>query len=149
MGKRKEIEIFCDGACYTPNKNELNHQGIGVVTYVNGMEVNAKSEYKGKGTNNTAEYLALICGLKNAIKYIRKYAGYKVKIHTDSKIIVEQFNNRWQCKQEELKPLLNYAQKLGDKLQKKADYKVVWIPREENSRADELSKKILIEMKLR
>lgn len=143
------LKVYCDGACHNKQKDTDTHNqmGIGVSVQYDGEEVATLSKYIGDGTNNIAEYNALIEGLKlsREIRFLlmeEQFEVDEVVIHSDSQIIVNQYNGDWECREEVLKKLLNIA------LLIKLDFpiKVIWIPRKENSRADELSKKRLIDL---
>lgn len=144
--KKEKLRIFFDGACYNPIKGELNHQGIGVVAYYGSEEVKSKTKYYGKGTNNTAEFLALRDALKMAIKILKKkeYNIGEIEIFGDSQIIINQFNLVWSCKDETLQEHLDLCFEQADILRKMTEYNVMWIRREDNKRADVLSKETLI-----
>ncbi len=119
----KRLTVHIDGACQ-PNPGEM---GIGVWSKVFRI-----SERQGYGTNNRAEYLALIAALRELRK--RKTAG---RVLSDSKLLVEQVNRRWRVYDPKIQKLLNKVAKLlspRDSLS--------WIPREKNL-ADEFAKKAL------
>jgi ribonuclease HI len=56
----------------------------------------------GRGTNNVAEWLALIYAMRIAISL----GQTDVEIVGDSMLVVNQANGTWQCKKEELKGFL-------------------------------------------
>lgn len=62
---------------------------------------------KGKPTNNEAEYVALITGLRMVKANFPTVK--KVICRTDSKLIAKQMNNEWKIKSESLKRLKNLA----------------------------------------
>ena len=97
-----------------------------------GVRLRGLCRYIGKATNNVAEYLALIEGL-NAVS---EWKPDRVEVYLDSKLVVEQVNNRWKVKEPELKDLHRQATELlkrfGDKVT------VQHVAREENRRADML-----------
>lgn len=68
-------------------------------------------------TNNELEYLALL-------KFLNDYDYEECLIHCDSKLVVEQVNGNWQCKEPRLRELLDKV-KLGN-------HKLIWIPRGNN-----------------
>ncbi|MBM4402614.1 MAG: ribonuclease HI family protein, partial [Candidatus Cloacimonetes bacterium] len=87
-------------------------------------------------TNNQAEYLAVIEGLKAA----KKYQPDKVTVFMDSELAVEQLNLRYKLKNKGLKEPFDEVMTL------KLSFPVVefkYIPREENKEADRLVNKIL------
>jgi ribonuclease HI len=126
-------EIFTgyfDGAC-EPNPGMM---AIGTVLFNSDRHlIDSMSEFKGKGTNNIAEWMGLIILLERAIECnIRK-----LKVMGDSMLVINQINDKWRVKQDHLKPY----KKLGDEL--KAKFEIItfsWIQRELNTEADALSK---------
>jgi ribonuclease HI len=83
----------------------------------------------GIGTNNEAEYSALIEGLKQALAL----GWTEILVQGDSKLVVNQVAGSWKVNKDNLKPLNEEAKKLLSKFQ---SVKVEWIPREKNARAD-------------
>ena len=83
----------------------------------------------GMVTNNEAEYMGLIAGLK----YLQSLKIEEVQVEGDSKLVIEQLFGSWQCKHPRLKP---YYQTVKELLK---GFKFVngrWIPREKNDIAD-------------
>jgi probable phosphoglycerate mutase len=87
----------------------------------------------GQGTHNTAEWHALILGLRLA----RKHGARKVVVKGDSTLVVKQVNGEWKTKHPTLQPLLAKAKELLTEFE---SWSVEWIPRKENRRADELGR---------
>lgn len=119
------IRIFTDGACQ-PNPG---HKGLGVVVEWQGKKPLVLSKYAGEGTNNEAEYEALI----ESLQIIRDEQIKEAVIHSDSNLMVNQVNGSWACRDYKLKPLLFKAQKRIEWL-KGNGFKVelIYIPRELN-----------------
>ena len=90
------------------------------------------SKKVGFGTNNMAEYIALI----EALKVARKMGAEGVEVYGDSTIVVEQINGRWKVKDEKLKELRKEAYELLCLFKR---WKVEWIPESENERAHRLA----------
>ena len=89
----------------------------------------------GVKTNNEAEYAALIFLLTEA-----KNRGVKeLHICGDSKLVVSQVSKKWKINLPHLRELAKQAWALMDGM----DVSLTWIPREKNSRADELSNEAL------
>lgn len=84
---------------------------------------------RGIGTNNEAEYSALIEGLKQALTL----GWTEILVQGDSRLVVNQVTGSWKVKKDNLKPLNAKSKALLSKFQ---SAKVDWIPREKNSRAD-------------
>ncbi len=124
------MKIYIDGIC-KPNPGEM---GIGIY-FEDGTEI---SEAVGKGTNNEAEYIALLKALQEA-----KARGLRdVTICTDSRLLANQMGGDWQIKSETSR---KYVPKIYS-IMKDIKVKFEWIPREQNKKADQLSKRALIMM---
>lgn len=120
---------YFDGAT-KPNPGEL---GLGAhINDVDGVEIDAAIHYKSFGTNNEAEYYALILLLKRA-------AALKIKnlcCYGDSKLIINQCNGEFNVS-EKFKPYLNRVKELIANFD---SVTIKWVRRNKNSRADQLSK---------
>jgi len=123
------LVIHTDGACF----GNPGPMGIGVAAYKSGKPVKEMSEYLGKGTNNIAEYTAVI----RALEFAKSERETEVEIRSDSQLIVRQLSGHYKVKSPHLKELKRKIDSLSQGM--KIKYK--WIPREENSVADGLSKK--------
>ena len=93
----------------------------------------------GIATNNVAEYRGLIAGLK-AVSELDLSA--EIEVRMDSKLVVEQMSGNWKVKHQNIKPLVLEAKAAFPPEQ----VKYVWVPREENFRADALLNKALDEL---
>lgn len=108
--------------------------GIGGVIYSpDGRVLFELSDSKGPGTNNQAEYLALIAVLEAA----RRHGVSAIEIRSDSELLVRQVNGIYKVKHEGIRPLYEQATRLLGLFD---DYRVVHIRREQNKEADRLSK---------
>ena len=83
-------------------------------------------------TNNVAEYTALF----KALTYCYTNQLYGMQIKGDSLLVVNQVNKKWKIKSESLRFLHSQCHKLLVD----CNATLVWVPRENNKRADELSK---------
>ena len=86
-----------------------------------------------QGTHNTAEWHALILGLRLALNHGERH----VVVKGDSTLVVKQVNGEWKTKNPALRPLRTKAEEL---LAQFESWRVEWIPRKENRRADELGR---------
>jgi ribonuclease HI len=86
-----------------------------------------------QGTHNTAEWNALILGLRLALKHGERH----VLARGDSMLVVRQINREWQTRNAALQALRAQAEEL---LAFFESWSVEWIPRRENRRADELGR---------
>lgn len=85
----------------------------------------------GLGTSNTAEYQALIDGLRACLEHDVKI----VHIVGDSQLIIKQITGVFKTQ----KPTLIKHKSIVSKLLKKFDeYTIKWVPREQNHEADRL-----------
>ena len=87
----------------------------------------------GQGTHNTAEWHALILGLRLALKHGERH----VVVKGDSMLVVKQVNREWKTKNPALRSRRTEAEEL---LALFESWRVEWIPRKENWRADELGR---------
>jgi len=127
-------KIQFDGAAI-PNPGKM---GIGVVLIEDKSEI-AKISQKlpDNGTNNIAEYTALLTGLTKALEL-----GWKhVLIEGDSKLVINQVKGAWEINKAHLKRL--HARVIKE-LSNFDSYALNWIPRNNNSVADELASKALM-----
>jgi ribonuclease HI len=122
------LVIFTDGACL----GNPGPMGIGVVVYRDNVRIEELSEYIGNGTNNIAEYTAVI----RALETVHQLGETEVHIKSDSELIVKQLNNEYKVRD----PGLRTLRKRVDELCKGLKVRFEHIPREKNSEADELSK---------
>jgi len=122
-------KLYSDGA----SRGNPGHSGIGVVIKDENSKIIKKiSQYIGRGTNNVAEYIALIVGLEEAAKL-----GVKaLEIFLDSELLVKQLKGVYKVKSEHLKPLVFLVKYLSNSFPE-ITYK--YIPREKNKEADKLA----------
>tara|TARA_B100000029_G_scaffold278107_1_gene272477 strand:+ start:89 stop:619 length:531 start_codon:yes stop_codon:yes gene_type:complete len=125
----KEVELYVDGAADLHSKTA----GIGGVIYLEGVEISSFSEPLIEKTNNEAEYLALIKG----IKVLHEIKILKAIIYSDSELIVKQVLGEYQIKNLRMKKL--HARVLSQ-LDNLDNWSINHVKREKNVRADELSK---------
>ena len=118
--------------------------GSGAVLYKNTTssqlkEVWAGFWYLGSGvTNNEAEYSALINGLQE-VRKMNLTTHHRLRIQGDSMLVVMQLLGDWRTRKESLKPFHDAARTLLESLPKNIVPTIEHIPRDQNSRADELS----------
>ena len=90
-----------------------------------------RSELIGEATSNVAEYRALMLGAELA----KELGATDVEFIGDSALIAHQVRGEWKIKQEHLRPLREQAVQALEELGK---WSIRNVPREENTRADEL-----------
>jgi ribonuclease HI len=126
-------KLYTDGGA----RNNPGPAGIGGVLFDDDNKLIAElSEYIGEGTNNQAEYEAIIAGLKLAIEHKIK----KLDCYLDSKLVVEQVNKNWKIKEPHLQKLFVQVWNLTHKFDKVS---FNHIRREKNTQADTLVNKAL------
>ncbi|MGB9811367.1 MAG: ribonuclease HI [Dictyoglomus turgidum] len=130
------IEVFFDGACEPFNPGGVATWGYVVVADGKVMKQDyglACEPYSKQATNNFAEYTALIKAMQFCIEN-----GYKdITVKGDSQLVIRQMTGEYSVRSQNILPLYQQAQELAQKLGK---INFVWIRREENSKADALSK---------
>ena len=123
-----KMSIFIDGA-----SDSRDNGGIGVVFRPNNGEEFLISRSIGKATNNEAEYRSLIMAVEESLKNNFK----NIEIYSDSELLVKHINGQYKVKAANLKPLYDLVNKSIRELE---TFSISWVPREENSLADELAK---------
>ena len=134
-----DILMRVDGSCY-PNPGSM---GIGVVIYKDNVLIKKISKFVGQGTNNIAEYEALICGLGEIISI----KAERVAVYCDSQLVVKQLNGQFKVKDKKILPLFSKVKKLCHKIEGKIFF--FWNGRENNSLADGLAKKAVLNEEIR
>jgi deoxyadenosine/deoxycytidine kinase/ribonuclease HI len=132
----RSCKLYFDGAC---RGNPSNKLGLGFVIFQKNLKV--LHEFKKpveieSGTNNIAEYMALIEGLKYVVDEKIDY----VDVYGDSDLIIKQVLGIYKVKALHLKPYHDMVKSYIDQIPK-----VVFqhIPRNENSHADKLANEAL------
>lgn len=115
--------------------------GAGAVLFKDGVEIASVSvEVGNNNTNNQAEYMGMIEGLKLASE-----CGYRnISVQGDSKLVLSQVEGTWKCKSALLKPLLKEAKDIVDTNFDNIVFSHIY--RNENKRADELANEAMDEI---
>ena len=92
----------------------------------------------GTATNNRAEYLALIEGLRAA----QEWKPDRLEVFMDSKLVVEQLAGRYRIKNKDLQPLVRNAQEL---LASFPEVVIAHVERARNKGADALANRAIDE----
>jgi len=128
----KEIIAYIDGAA----RGNPGPASIGVVLYEPDYTVLRElSETLGVATNNQAEYTALIRALEEAISL----GAARIRVYSDSELIVKQVRGQYKVKDEKLKILHEKVHKLLNNIR----LSISCIGREDNKRADKLANEAL------
>ncbi len=123
--------INTDGAC-SGNPGKM---GIGAVITKEGKVILEISEDIGHGTNNIAEYTAVIRALEEA----RKLGITEATVRSDSLLLISQLRGEYKVKAPHLRELRRKITKLSEGMKLVFEH----VPRENNPHADELSKKAI------
>ncbi len=134
--KGEKLYIYTDGA----SRGNPGPSAIAFVFVKEGEEtpIYTYSEYIGKTTNNTAEYVAVIRALEKAVEFTR----WDVQIFSDSELLVKQINGEYRIKKPHLKDL---ADQVYEKMKFFKHVKIIHVPRHNKytQLADSLSNKAL------
>lgn len=124
----KIFNAYIDGAA----KGNPGPAGVGIVLYQGVEKVNSISKFIGHTTNNAAEYQALIFAMKDLLRKDAK----KLRVFSDSQLLVHQVNGLYKIKSANLKPLFEEIEYLKNKFE---IFEIKYIPRENNREADKLA----------
>jgi probable phosphoglycerate mutase len=102
------------------------------VTTPEGAKVAELYGYLGKATNNVAEYQALI----HALKYALDRGAERVKLFSDSELVVRQMAGRYRVKHPDMVPLHRQAAALRSRFREAT---LEHVRRENNRDADRLA----------
>ncbi len=122
------VTINIDGA----SRGNPGPASIGIVFYKKNETIKEVSESIGNHTNNFAEYAALIKALEISLE--NNYQN--IDVRSDSQLVVNQINKKYKVKDADIKELFDKANSL---IQKLSSFKIIFIPREENLKADKLA----------
>jgi ribonuclease HI len=100
-----------------------------VIRKPNGSPLETVGKYIGRHTNNVAEYYALIA----ALDYAAAKGIKRLRVHSDSQLIVNQMKGIYKVKHPDLRPLHERAKKQAAGLEV---FMIQYIPREQNREAD-------------
>lgn len=125
--------LMVDGAA----RGNPGKAGCGaVILDEKGAVIQELYRYLGHATNNVAEYEALLMGLSEVSRLGRK----RIKVQSDSELLVRQLNGQYRVKDEKLKKLHAQARAL---LREFECHSIVHIPREQNRLADRLANRAI------
>lgn len=115
-----------------PNPGQI---GIGCIVRTDNRTW-TDSQQLGHGTNNEAEYRALICGLELA----REEGCTSLEVAGDSELIVRQVQGEYDVNESNLRRLRDRVMSLVDEMD---EFTIHHVPREANQRADKLADQAL------
>lgn len=134
--------VYFDGACRPARGGGLATYGFTVDT--GGLHYEDRGAAVAPGsanaTNNVAEYVAAI----RALEWLhgRRFSGMVV-VRGDSQLVVRQMKGEYKVRAEHLK---TYQRQLLELVRRFQQVEFEWVRREENLRADALSKRALGEL---
>lgn len=138
-GPQQSLTVHFDGACesgrgggiatwaFTVQGGGLDHEDSGL----------AAEPGSAQSTNNVAEYTGAI----RALEYLRD-RGYHgpVRLVGDSELVIRQLKGEYRVRHPNLRPLNQHLVALISGF---ASVEPIWVRREENQRADELTKRAI------
>ena len=128
------VSIYVDGA----SRGNPGDSGIGILFRDTDDNFKEFKKYIGIGTNNNAEYTALITALEIAIS--EKFND--INVYTDSQLVANQINGSWKVKDADIKILFEKAKGL---IKNFSHFTIIHIRRENNSQADRLANEAINE----
>ncbi len=129
----EEVLICTDGA----SRGNPGPAAIGaIIRDRQGKTLAQVSRRIGVTTNNQAEYRAVIAALEEALRL----AALRVKLFSDSELVVRQLQGRYRVRNAALRPLFERTKELARRLE---SFSVAYIPRERNTEADRLTNRAL------
>jgi len=128
-----ELTIFTDGG----SKGNPGPASIGVAFYKDGKIFDTYRKDIGVGTNNEAEYKAVIAALSIVRDNRNKFGNPDIiKLFSDSNLMVNQLNGVYKVKKGHIREFVMAIRILESEINIPIVYK--YIPREENAVADSL-----------
>jgi ribonuclease HI len=137
------LEVYIDGACEPVNPGGTSSYGL--IVKDGGKLLLAQGAVMGSGkgmSSNVAEYGGLIAFLYWYAE-IAKPGSVQPVVHSDSMMLVMQMIGQWKARAGLYLPYHNTAKQLIHDHHFSICFR--WIPREENTEADALAKKALID----
>lgn len=132
------LNIYTDGGA----RGNPGPAGIGVVFQNDqGENIYTHKEYIGEGTNNQAEYAAIIKAIELVLKSKwflenNKKEGSKIVCKLDSQLVVEQICGNYKVKNSGIVELMGQLKMLLNKIEIPIEF--IHIKREQNKLADKL-----------
>lgn len=123
------ITAYCDGG----SRGNPGPAGFGVhIEDSSGRVLAEIAEPVGVATNNFAEY----SGLLAALNYAKEKRYTRLRVISDSELMVKQIKGRYKVKSPQLRPLYEEARRLAAALD---DFEIRHVLRGKNRRADQLA----------
>lgn len=126
---QEPVRLFVDGA----SRGNPGDAGAGVVIIQGESRLYKGGFYLGRGTNNEAEYWALLIGLQ--LVFNLGLTEYPLFIFSDSQLMVRQIRGEYRVKNEHLRPLFARAKERLEHL----SFTITHVLREYNKEADAMA----------
>jgi len=126
---KKVLRLYTDGAA----RGNPGAAGAGmVIEDGGGIRLRGLHRWLGHKTNNEAEYLALIDGLRA----VAEWHPDRLEVFLDSKLVVEQIKGVYRVRKAELQTLNKQAM---DLIRGFPEWEIAYVEREKNQGADALA----------
>lgn len=129
-----ELQIHIDGA----SRGNPGEAGFGIHATSGDETVAELYGYLGRASNNVAEYRALI----GALEYAASAGARRVRVFSDSELVVKQINGIYRVKHPDMIPLHRQARSLMERFD---EAHVSHVRREQNREADALANRAVDE----
>lgn len=133
-----ELTLHFDGACEPVNPGGTAAYGFTISNDRGNLYEGYGVEAEGNGaTNNVAEWAALKHGLTVLVE-----SNFRGALHIkgDSQLVINQLTGKYKCNKSHLMVLRDHCWKQVELMEK---WDATWIPREQNSKADQLSRQAI------
>ncbi|PWU23450.1 hypothetical protein C5B42_02750 [Candidatus Cerribacteria bacterium 'Amazon FNV 2010 28 9'] len=131
------VTVHTDGG----SRGNPGKSAIGVVIEHEGTSLLSLGQYIGVGTNNRAEYIAVIEALQWLVEHVATLSG--ASFFLDSQLVVSQLNGVYQVKHPDMIALKKNVDQLRSSLPFRITFS--YVPRAQNAAADALVNKALDE----
>ena len=115
------LHIYTDGAAGPTNPGPAASAWM-IMDPASGEVLVEDAAYIGRRTNNVVEYTAIVRALEDCL--VRSKG--KVRVHSDSKLCINQINGSWRVKKPHLRPVLAEVHRLRAGFE---DVRFLWVPR--------------------
>jgi len=137
--ENETIEVYFDGACEPVNPGGI--ATFGFVIYKDGEMLKSEKglacePFSSYASNNVAEYTAMLKALEFMVEDGLCDEHAHITVKGDSQLTIRQMNGMYAVRALRIIPLFKRAKKLTKKIK---NIQFVWVPREQNTIADDLS----------
>lgn len=126
------LYIYTDGG----SKGNPGPSAVGIAFFLDGKRISTFRKDIGIGTNNEAEYKAVIQALELVPELKKTYSFSSIQISSDSSLLVNQLNGVFKVKNENIRSFIFKIRILEQEINLPVLYR--HIPREKNTLADAL-----------